>query len=240
MTRTWITFRARNFCAESYLLENSKLERWTAGTALQFKFFSREFESRTSLRVGMGLAQIGEFSFIIASLGLTLNVTSDFLYPIAVAVSTITTLLTPYLIKNTDGIVNWFDRVAPRPLVNCLELYTRWVGQLGGAQHRKMAINLARRWIWQMALNVVLMAVVFLAAVSLGQRPPGWLKNLGLGDEGLKAALWLAAVVLSLPMFIATFRKLQALGLLIAETKVARAAAGERTTAIRTTVKATI
>src|SRR2546430_7078068 len=99
-----------------------------------------------------------------------------------------------------------------------------------------MAINLARRWIWQMALNVVLMAVVFLAAVSLGQRPPGWLKNLGLGDEGLKAALWLAAVVLSLPMFIATFRKLQALGLLIAETKVARAAAGERTTAIRALV----
>ena len=51
----------------------------------------------------MGLAQIGEFSFIIASLGLTLNVTSRFLYPIAVAVSAITTLLTPYLIKSTDA-----------------------------------------------------------------------------------------------------------------------------------------
>ena len=51
---------------------------------------------RTSLRVGMGLAQIGEFSFIIASLGLSLNVTSEFIYPIAVAVSSLTTLLTPY------------------------------------------------------------------------------------------------------------------------------------------------
>ena len=68
--------------------------------------------SRTSLRVGMGLAQIGEFSFIIASLGLTLNVTSKFLYPIAVAVSAITTLLTPYLIKSADGLVNLFDRIA--------------------------------------------------------------------------------------------------------------------------------
>jgi CPA2 family monovalent cation:H+ antiporter-2 len=55
-------------------------------------------DSRTSLRVGMGLAQIGEFSFIIASLGLSLNVTSKFLYPIAVSVSVLTTLLTPYLI----------------------------------------------------------------------------------------------------------------------------------------------
>jgi len=44
----------------------------------------------------MSLSQIGEFSFIIATLGLTLKVTSDFLYPIAVAVSAITTLLTPY------------------------------------------------------------------------------------------------------------------------------------------------
>src|SRR6185436_3794151 len=53
-------------------------------------------DTRTSLRVGMGLAQIGEFSFIIAALGLSLNVTSDFLYPVAVAVSAITTLLNPY------------------------------------------------------------------------------------------------------------------------------------------------
>jgi CPA2 family monovalent cation:H+ antiporter-2 len=59
----------------------------------------------TALRVGMGLAQIGEFSFIIAQLGLTLKVTSDFLYPIAVTVSAITTLLTPYLIKSSDAVV---------------------------------------------------------------------------------------------------------------------------------------
>ena len=70
-------------------------------------------DMRTSLRVGMGLAQIGEFSFIIASLGLSLNVTSDFLYPIAVAVSALTTLLTPYLIKNSDGLVEWFRPCCP-------------------------------------------------------------------------------------------------------------------------------
>ncbi len=47
----------------------------------------------------MSLAQIGEFSFIIASLGVTLKVTSDFLYPLAIAVSAVTTFTTPYLIK---------------------------------------------------------------------------------------------------------------------------------------------
>ena len=83
---------------------------------------------RTSLCVGMGLAQIGEFSFIIASLGLTLKVTSSFLYPIAVAVSFITTLVTPYLIRATDPMAAWLDRAGPLPLMQALSVYTTWIG----------------------------------------------------------------------------------------------------------------
>ena len=70
-------------------------------------------DGRTSLRVAMGKAQIGEFSFIIASLGLTLGVTSDFLYPIVVAVSILTTLFTPYLIKGSDPLTDWLDQRIP-------------------------------------------------------------------------------------------------------------------------------
>lgn len=193
-------------------------------------------DTRTSLRVGMGLAQIGEFSFIIASLGVTLKVTSPFLYPIAVAVSAITTLLTPYLIKSADSLAGWFDRVAPKPLANSLEVYTRWVGQLGNQRHTNLATKLTWRWSAQMVLNAALIAAVFIAAGFIERRQPGWLKGLGLGKEGLKAVLWLAAAIISLPMLIATFRKLQALGLLVAETRVTRAAAGDRTAAIRAVV----
>ncbi len=193
-------------------------------------------DTRTSLRVGMGLSQIGEFSFIIASLGVTLKVTSGFLYPIAVAVSAITTLLTPYLIKSADGVVGWFDRVAPKPVVNSLDLYTRWVGELGSQRQGNPAAKFAWRWSAQMALNTALVAAVFIAAAYVERRPPAWLKGLGLGAEGLKAMLWLAAMVLSLPLLIATFRKLQALGLLVAETSVTPAAAGERTPEIRAIV----
>jgi CPA2 family monovalent cation:H+ antiporter-2 len=196
-----------------------------------FGAFIAGHDSRTSLRVGMGLAQIGEFSFIIASLGLTLNVTSKFLYPIAVAVSALTTLLTPYLIKSADGLVNRFGRAAPRPLVANLELYTRWVGQLGAGKDVSFATKLVRRWFVQMALNVALMAAVFAAAAFVARRPPDWLRN--FGATAMNAALWLAAMIISLPLLIATFRKLQALGLLIAQTKVTPTAAGERTAAIR-------
>jgi CPA2 family monovalent cation:H+ antiporter-2 len=62
---------------------------------------------RTSVQSGMSLAQIGEFSFIIATLGLSLKVISDFLYPLAVAVSAITTLTTPYMIRSSDSIADW-------------------------------------------------------------------------------------------------------------------------------------
>jgi len=197
-------------------------------------------DTRTSLQVGMGLAQIGEFSFIIASLGVTLKVTSSFLYPIAVAVSVITTLLTPYLIKSADGLVGWFDRKAPQPLVNSLQLYTRWVGQIGSRQTTSLATQLMRRWVLQMILNAALIAAVFIAAAFVGQRPPLWMKNLGLNEQWLNAALWLTAVVFSMPMIIATARKLQALGLLLAETKVSQAAAGNRTEAIRTVVASVV
>ncbi|MBC7715064.1 MAG: cation:proton antiporter [Rhizobacter sp.] len=68
---------------------------------------------KTSMYAGMSLAQIGEFSFIIATLGMTLKVTSDFLYPIAVAVSAITTFTTPYLIKNANFFYEFINKRIP-------------------------------------------------------------------------------------------------------------------------------
>ncbi|MEQ1724023.1 MAG: cation:proton antiporter, partial [Pseudobdellovibrio sp.] len=78
---------------------------------------------RHSVQVGMSLAQIGEFSFIIATLGLTLKVTSPFLYPIAVAVSAITTFTTPYLIRSADPLCAWIENNMPRSAQDFIERY---------------------------------------------------------------------------------------------------------------------
>ncbi|MFC5410356.1 cation:proton antiporter [Larkinella bovis] len=70
---------------------------------------------KQSLQTGFSLAQIGEFSFIIATLGLNLKVTSEFLYPIAVAVSALTAFTTPYMIRAAGPIYSWLDRrLSPR------------------------------------------------------------------------------------------------------------------------------
>lgn len=68
---------------------------------------------RHSIQASLSLAQIGEFSFIIAALGINLKVTSTFLYPIAVGVSVITTFITPYLIRNIDPLYIWIEKCMP-------------------------------------------------------------------------------------------------------------------------------
>ncbi|HET6410195.1 MAG TPA: cation:proton antiporter [Chthoniobacteraceae bacterium] len=197
-------------------------------------------DQRSSLRVGMGLAQIGEFSFIIAALGLSLKVTSDFVYPIAVAVSVLTTLTTPYLIRWSDPLVSWFDRVAPAPLVGVLDAYTDWVGRLQVNRDDSLAGPMLRTWGWQIALNLLLVSAIFISAVALRGRALAWWPDVPGGLNGLKAMLWLGAMVLSLPLIIASFRKLQATGMLISEISVTREAAGDRTAALRGVVSGTI
>ena len=68
---------------------------------------------KNSMQAGMSMAQIGEFSFIIATLGKQLGVISEFLYPVAVAVSAVTTLTTPYLIKSSEPIADWINARIP-------------------------------------------------------------------------------------------------------------------------------
>lgn len=67
----------------------------------------------TAMQCGFSLAQIGEFAFIIASLGVSLGVTSPFLYPVVVAVSVITTFLTPYMIRAASPAAAWTERHMP-------------------------------------------------------------------------------------------------------------------------------
>lgn len=83
-----------------------------------------------ALRVGIGMAMIGEFSFVIAGLGRDLHVTSPFLFPVAVAVSAVTALVTPFLIRNSDGIVRVLSRVAPDSWRAYAVTYSAWVDRI--------------------------------------------------------------------------------------------------------------
>ncbi|QHI71070.1 cation:proton antiporter [Aminipila terrae] len=79
---------------------------------------------RTAVGAGMSMVQIGEFSFIIASLGTTLGVTSHFLYPIVVSVSVITTFTTPLFIKKSDSVYALLSRALPKRTLKTIKQYT--------------------------------------------------------------------------------------------------------------------
>ena len=79
---------------------------------------------KQSVQAGTSMSQIGEFSFIIATLGVSLNVTSSYLYPIAVGVSVITTFSTPYMIRLADPLLRLLQRVLPQKWLDSLERYS--------------------------------------------------------------------------------------------------------------------
>ena len=79
---------------------------------------------KTAIQSGFSLAQIGEFAFIIASLGLALGVTSHFLYPIVVAVSVVTTFFTPYMIRVAEPVYHFVDKVVPKSWMKFIERYS--------------------------------------------------------------------------------------------------------------------
>ena len=116
---------------------------------------------KTAMRCGFSMAQIGEFAFIIASLGLSLRVISDFLYPVVVAVSVITTFLTPYMMKAAIPCYEFMERRLPR----------KWIRRLDhmGAIHHTTQIenNHWRALLKAMAWNVVIYSILSVAVVAI-------------------------------------------------------------------------
>lgn len=76
---------------------------------------------KDAVRTGFSLAQLGEFGFIIAGVGVSLGVMRDFIYPVIVAVSVITILASPYIIKLADPFYGWLRKVLPFSLLQKID-----------------------------------------------------------------------------------------------------------------------
>ena len=190
-------------------------------------------DGRTSLRVGMGLSQIGEFSFIIAALGMTLQVTSDFLYPVAVAVSAITTLLTPYLIRAADPLSHKLAGAIPVRVARVFNLYGEWLRNIQPQGEGALLALMIRRILLQVGVNLALVVAIFFCGGYFAERLSLTLSE-WVSDSGLqKAVICGAALLLSLPFLIAAYRKLKALSMLLAEMGVKPEMAGRHTVRVR-------
>lgn len=118
---------------------------------------------KTAMQCGFSLTQIGEFAFIIASLGVSLHVTSNFLYPIVVAVSVITTFLTPYMIRLADPASNFVDRHLP---VSWRRMLMRYTSGSQTVNHE----SLWRKLLFALARILVVYSIVSISVILLSFR----------------------------------------------------------------------
>ena len=174
--------------------------------------FLAGFEVRTCVQAGMSLAQIGEFSFIIAGLGLALGATRHFLYPVAISVSAITTLCTPWFIRASGRLAEEVDRRMPQTIQTYVSLYGSWVQGLRSASPRLTAWARIRRLLGWLTLDLLMMAGIAIGlslasphAIRLAHTMAGLLPSVG---RVLVAAL---TILLLVPFVIGAIRTSRAL-----------------------------
>ena len=116
---------------------------------------------KNAMRCGFSMAQIGEFAFIIASLGLSLGVIGKFLYPVVVAVSVITTFLTPYMIRFAEPCYNHIEKHLPKKWV-------RRMNHVGNAhQNSTEEENAWKVLLRKMLINTAIYGILSTAVVTL-------------------------------------------------------------------------
>jgi len=170
---------------------------------------------RGSIQAGMSLAQIGEFSFIIAGVGATNAATRPFLYPLAVAVSAITTLATPWLVRSAAPVAARVDRGLPPALQTYVALYGSWFARLtSGGGRREAGL---RREAWLIAADVALLAgLIVAAAAEMGRLAVLVGGFLGWGPPAGRVIVVLLSIVGAIPMVAGLVRMTRTVALTLA------------------------
>lgn len=118
---------------------------------------------KTAMQCGFSLTQIGEFAFIIASLGVSLHVTSNFLYPVVVAVSVITTFLTPYMIRAAEPAANFVDSHLP-------DKWREFLARYASGSQTMNHESLWKKLIFALVRITVVYSIICVAIIALSFR----------------------------------------------------------------------
>lgn len=172
---------------------------------------------RTSMRAGMSLAQIGEFSFIIAGVGVASGVVGNFLYPVAIAVAAITTLTTPLLIRFSRRAAESIDHWLPDPIQTVTALYSSWIEKVRNAPRPAGARSAAPRVIRIILLDAVLLIAVVIGANLEIDRVTTIVGEItGLSPGRVRLIVALAGGVIIVPLMFGVITSARALGRILA------------------------
>ena len=168
---------------------------------------------RTAMKAGMSLAQIGEFSFIIASVGVASGAIRGWLYPVAIAVSAITTLTTPLLIKLSNRAAASIDHWLPEPIQTVAALYGSWIERVRSAPRAATERSVTKRILRIILLDAALItAIVIGVAVELDRLSAIVGNMIGMQAERVRFMVVLVSGLITVPLIFGLITSAKALG----------------------------
>jgi CPA2 family monovalent cation:H+ antiporter-2 len=168
---------------------------------------------RTAMKAGMSLAQIGEFSFIIAGVGVASGAINGWMYPVAIAVSAITTLTTPLLIKLSNRAAASIDHWLPEPIQTVAALYGSWIERVRGAPRAPTERSGTNRIIRIILLDAALItAVVIGVDVELDRLSLLVGNMIGMPSARVRFMVVLVSAMITVPLIYGLITSARALG----------------------------
>ncbi len=184
-----------------------------------------------SVRAGLTLTQVGEFSFILISVGVSAGVVGSQLFPVVVAASCFTAFTTPWMIRSSDATARWIDHRMPKPLATLVSLYEGWIARLGAASTSTGKESLGRRV--RRPIIILFADAVAFTAVVIGIPTMGPRLALRLAEEAQLDELVAAMIVVGLSAGLAglfllgVIRRVLSLALMLAREVIPAKPAGE-------------
>jgi CPA2 family monovalent cation:H+ antiporter-2 len=182
---------------------------------------------RTAIKAGMSLAQIGEFSFIIASVGVAAGVIAPWIYPAAIAVSAITTLTTPLLIRLSNKAAAEIDHWLPEPIQTVAALYASWIERVRSAPRVPTERSATRRIVRIILIDAALLTVLVIGVDLEIDRVTAIVGRMVMSPpDRVRFILVLIGGLMAIPLIYGIITSARSLGLHLARRAFAEAQKG--------------
>lgn len=169
---------------------------------------------KSALQIGIGLAQIGEFAYLVALIGVTMGAVDSNMYQIAVGVSVLSTILNPFLLRASDPFADWVNRKLPQSWLAGLETYAHWTERFLHSDNTSPNTKLVRKNFLFLILQMALIAVVFITAAMLEKVNFSGFSPLIESHKNI--FLWGGAILLAIPNSIFVVYRARSLGSAVA------------------------
>lgn len=186
--------------------------------------FLAGYGTRDAIRSGMTLAQIGEFSFVIAGVGAVHESGSGTLYAVAVAVATLTAFTTPLLAQRADAVASWVDRHLPHPVQTVATLYASWVELLVAPRLETAPVARRRRLVRFLVLDAVFVTAAIIGTSVAWRQIPADAGSPRL--HALRVTALAVGALLALPFSFGLVRTMRRLAMTMAESALPMPARG--------------